>query len=457
MIMFNRMFRTLGLALALCGLAPAAPPQALLPTRLGDPACWSSFVQCLEYLERWAGQELPDWLVHSVIINYSARRPLYDASGNPRLDAGGNQLCTRVPESGRVFFPPSWRLLGRSRRLPLVLYAHATMLEKVQVPSQYGGHEWILGAAAAVYYGFAVAMPDQPGMGGDAQARHPFCHRKSLAYATLDAVPALQRVVLEDPFLQQRNYGWDGRLYLMGYSEGAYTALASVMELETHPDLPLGPFTFMGSACMAGPFDLSGATRQDIIDPLKPYQHSFYLPYVIMGYQSLYGDPLDPGQAFAPALMEEREDGNLVQWVDGSLDGLAVDSLIGDRLGVPGDAVVLRSILNPAWLARELDDPAYATSRIRKILMENDLCTGWRPSHPILFCHSLDDQDVSIQNTVNAMAGLGGEIRKAGGDPHKLLAFLPIGAASDHISHIEAALVAVPAAFNWIYSGMPMD
>ena len=63
------------------------------------------------------------------------------------------------------------------------------------MPSEYGGHEWILGAAAAAYYGFAVAMPDQPGMGGDSQAYHPFCHGKSLAYSTLDALPALERLV----------------------------------------------------------------------------------------------------------------------------------------------------------------------------------------------------------------------------------------------------------------------
>jgi pimeloyl-ACP methyl ester carboxylesterase len=362
-----------------------------------------------------------------------------------------------VQESGRVFFPPSLRLLGRSRRLPLVLYTHATMLEKIQVPSEYGGHEWILGAAAALYYGFAVAMPDQPGMGGDSQAYHPFCHGKSLAYATLDALPALERLVREDPYLSQRNYGWDGRLYLMGYSEGAYTALASVKELEAHPEAYRGPFTLQGSACMAGPFDLSGTTRKDIINPVRPYRHCFYLPYVIMAYQGIYGDLLDPRQAFAPALLEEREDGNLVQWVDGCLDGLAVDALIGRRLGVPGDAVVLRSILNPDWVARELDDPAYATSGVRKLLLENDLWGGWRPTRPILFCQSEGDHDVSIQNTLTTMAGLGAEIRKAGADPARLLAFLPIGAASDHITHVQGALVAIPAAFNWIYSGMPVN
>jgi hypothetical protein len=208
---------------------------------------------------------------------------------------------------------------------------------------------------------------------------------------------------------------------------------------------------------MAGPFDLSGATRRQIIDSQRPYRHCFYLPYVIMAYQAIYGDLLDPRQAFAPALLEDREDGNLVQWVDGCMDGLTVDSLIGRRLGVPGDAVVLRSLLNPAWVARELDDPAYATSGVHKFLLENDLTGGWRPTRPILFCQSEDDRDVSIQNTLAAMAGLGAEIRKAGADPGQFLAFLPIGARSDHITHVEGSLVAIPAAFNWIYSGMPVN
>ena len=140
----------------------------------------------------------------------------------------------------------------------------------------------------------------------------------------------------------------------------------------------------------------------------------------------------------------------------GQLGQGEVDALIGRRLGVPGGAVVLRRILNPDWLARELDDPAYATSAIHKVLLENDLCSGWRPRHPILFCQSPADRDVLLQNTLTTLAGLSAEIRKAGDDPDRYLAFLPIGSPADRIDHVGGALVAIPAAFNWIYSGMPV-
>jgi hypothetical protein len=302
-------------------------------------------------------------------------------------------------------------------------------------------------------------MPDQPGMGLDAAHYHPFCHAQSLAYATIDGLPAMEQVFREDPWLRSAQYAWDGRLFLLGYSEGAYTALATVKELETHRDeyeaRGLGPVT--GAACMAGPFDLSGLTRADMINPLRQYAHCFYLPYVLMGYHAVYGAAVDPREALAPVLLEDREDGNILQWIDGTRNGLAVDERVGRRLGVPGNKVVFRDMLNPAWLARELDDPAYETSTTHRLLVENDLHRGWAPTSPILFAQSPVDQDLPYQNTVAAMGYLSAEIAKTGGDPRKLLSSVQLGDCRDGITHLPGALLAIPMAFKWFYDGMPME
>jgi hypothetical protein len=429
-------------------------PPALL-TRPGDPLTWASFEQCLEVMERWAGRQIPDWVVHTATFRYPMRRPLYDPAGDPLRDADGNPRWESANGTGRVFFPPAWRL-RRSPRLPLVVYTHATMMSKADSPSEFGGHEWMLAAAAAAYYGFAVAMPDQPGMGGDRNAYHTFCHARSLAYATLDALAAVRRLSAEDPYLAQRGYAWDGRLFLLGYSEGGYAALAAVKELAERPMEYPDWSGLTGAACMAGPFDLSGTTRELIIDPARPFSHCFYLPFVVLAYQDIYHGLVDSRAAFAPELLERRPDGDILAWTDGSHSGLEVDTLIGRRLGVPANAVVMRRILNPAWTAQELDDPAYATSAVHKLLAQNDLCRGWTPGRPILFCQSPADQDVPVRNTQVTLEALGAEIRKAGGDPGRSLAFLPLGREADGISHVQGALLAIPAAFNWIYSGMPM-
>jgi hypothetical protein len=376
---------------------------------------------------------------------------VFDATGHAVLDPGGMQASAPITLSGRVFFPPYWRVADGAR-LPLVVYAHATELRKDAVPSAFGGQEWMLGAAAAAWFGFAVAMPDLPGAGADAGSYHPYCHACSLAYAVADSIPAIRQTLGADPYLAGHGYAWDGSLYLMGYSEGGYTALATVKELETHPDqYP----AFTGSACMAGPFDLSGAMRTAFIDPALTYPRSYYLPYFVRGYHAVYGPRLVPTAVFAPDLLETEADGNIMTWTDGSQDGLVVDAELGQRMGMPAEAICLRSMFNPPWLAQALLDPAYAGSDTHALLAENDLCRGWRPTRPILFRQSPDDELVPYANTLTTLDQLGQSILQSGGDPSKVLIPIPIGQAGDGISHEAGALLAIPSAFAWFYFGMP--
>ena len=441
--------------LTVCPLLPQGNP-AFLPTRTVDPVSWGTFLSCLETIEQWVGPSTPEWIFHSSVLSYSARKPLYDDLGRPLLDQEGRQRCLMTHQSGRVFFPPAWRARAGTR-MPIVLYSHGTTLLKSAVPSDFGGHEWILGAAAAAYYGFAVAMPDQPGMGGDSTVYHPYMHAKSLAYAALDALPAVRELFSEDPFLVRNRYAWDGRVFLAGYSEGGYSAMAAAREMETHREDYGGEkaFVLAGSACMAGPFDLSGEARRQVTDPEAPFDHPFFLPHVLLGYHAVYGDVMSPLETLAPALMRTGEDGNILEWSSGLLDGLAVDEYIARRMGVPKDQVVLRSLMEPGWAARNLDDPGFQTSPMKHILEENDVAEGWTPSRPILFCQSPDDRDVPVQNTLKAMAHLGAALETEGREARDLLFFWPLGAPGCGITHVTGAFRAIPLAFDWIYRGMP--
>ena len=455
----RRIFLQAGLALVL--LAPALGAREApvsLPTRPADPTLWGSFIGCISVLEQWTGPSLPDWIVHSRVLGYPARTPRYDDLGRPLLDDQGRPQCGLRHLSGRVFFPPAWRMRGRGR-MPIVIYSHGTSLPKDAVASEFGGHEWIFGAAAAAYYGFAVAMPDQPGMGGDGTDFHPFCHGKSLAYAIVDSIPAIRRTFEEDPCLVENGYAWDGRIFLVGYSEGGYASLAAAREMETHREAFGGEGNFMlaGSACMAGPFDISDTTRHQILAPDKAFPYPFFIPYVILGYHAVYGRIMDPLDVFPPDLLRSGEDGNLLEWSNGTRDGLAVDAALARRMGVAPGGVVLRDLLAPSWRARELEDPGFRTSPLRGILQENDVAVGWTPTRPILFCQSPDDDTVPIQNTLAARASLAAALREAGGNPAKLLHLKLLGRPGEGISHVTGAFLAIPAAFDWIYRGMPPE
>ncbi|BDU78322.1 alpha/beta hydrolase [Mesoterricola sediminis] len=448
------------------GLAPASaqaadPPPIPVPQPLLGPfrgySALTTFTVAVNVLEQWLGPEIPDLAVHSAYLSYLGRRPRFDARGEPVLDERGDQEADLVPMSGRVFYPPTWRLPLR-RDLPLVVYPHFTGLGKKAVPSAYGGHEWVFAAAAALYYGFAVAMPDLPGMGADGVHYHPFCHATSLAWSTLDAIPAALDLFRTDPWLVAGGYGWDGRTFLLGYSEGAYTSLAAARELATRPEAYAGQrWTLTGAACMSGPFDLSDQARRDLIRPDARFTYCFFLPYLLTAWAHVYGPRVDLREAFAPVLLEEREDGGILRWMDGTLDGFEAGDYIARRLGKPQDQVRVRDLLNPAWMARELEDPAFATSGMRRLLEENDLHQGWRPTCPILFCHSPADADLSYQQSLRTAERLGAELALAGSNPADFLRVQPIGDRGAGWSHLGAIAVALPAGFEWIHRGMPMD
>ncbi|HLO67532.1 MAG TPA: hypothetical protein VK188_10970 [Holophaga sp.] len=457
MLRINRWLATAGLWALLSGPPLTAQVRPLLlPTRGLDPIFWDSFISCVDAIERFVGPRLPEWVVRTFPFCYTSRRPLYDQDGRPRLDGEGRQATEPSHQSGRIFLPPAWRA-GQGAPLPLVVYSHATTLAKSQVPSTFQGHEWVFGAAAAAYFGFAVVMPDQPGMGGDGGTVHPYLHRASLAHAVVDALGPAREALATDPYATANGYGWDGRVFLVGYSEGGFAALAAAREMEERKAEFGGEaeFQLAGTACLAAPVDLSGAVRRQVADRDLSFQHPFFLPYLVAAWHAIYGPLMDPHEVLHPRLLETRNDGSILQWLDGTMDGVAADGAITRRMGARPGQVVLRSLLNPVWAERNLDPPGFEASPLKRLLEENDVAEGWAPSRPILFAQSLDDREVPPIIARNAMASLGEAARRAGRDPARLLRFQALAREGSGIGHVEGVALALPVAFEWIGRGAP--
>jgi hypothetical protein len=412
-----------------------------------------SFQYYLQILEQWVGREVPEAIVHSTPMAYTCRRPVYDGDGRAVLDARGRPLTTLAAQTGRLFLPAR----ASRRDLPLVVFVHATTVQRRNVASNFQGAEWIMGAAAAAFYGIAVAMPDLPGLGGDTTAYHPFCHATSVAYAVVDAVPAAVRLFDADEHARDQGFRWNGRLHLLGYSSGGFGALAAAREIEAHPKEYRAShgFTLAGTAAMGAPFDLSGAMRELLLDPVRLYPLPYFVPHMILGFHSVYGRAVDPAEILAPVLLEPREDGNILEWVGGLMDAMEARERIGRRLGAPAGAVNLRSLLNPVWVERQLAEPGYRTGVLRRLLEENDVSKGWTPTKPILLVDFPNDDCVPNANNLAAYANLSGAIDRAGGDPRDLLVLRHLCVPDLGITHITGALVAIPTAFQWFDAGMP--
>ena len=349
--------------------------------------------------------------------------------------------------SGRVFLPTFWR--RGPHQVPLVVYVHGTEIERDAVPFFIRGSEAVLGALTAYSAGFVVAMPDLPGMGLDRSHRpHHYCHAKALAHCVLDMVrPAVKS-------LDGTGLAWNGQLFLVGYSEGGYAAMAAVRELQTHPEYR--DLRLTGSACMSGPFDLSGSIRSLLSEDSGPFSRPYIQSYLMHAFHDLYpdSDHFHPERAFHPRLLEHRstgalDDGDIRQWLNGNLDGPAITPKIALRLkGDPQAPLTAREVLNPEWLRTHFGPGSWPDSPVGRILRENDLVGGWVPVAPMFLAASPTDECVPSENTHKMMREWTRLGCRAPVEFYPLTTFR--GAGLDHETGGFWALV---KAFSWIRLG----
>ena len=303
--------------------------------------------------------------------------------------------------SGRVYLPGPWPF-WKPRAVPLMVFIHGSQSRVDQMPLFNRGNEAMLGAMAAFYHHFAVAMPDLPGYGKDPSPRpHPFCHAKSLAFSVLDMIrPALQ-------LLKDENIPWDGRVFILGYSSGGYGGMAAVKEIHTNPryaDIPL-----TAAACMAGPFQFSESIRsyhRDGIQHLRPDIQAF----ILNAYNDLYPETgaFAPAQAFNPRLLEFKaeglDQGNIHEWINGAYDEGHICRKIKLRLTGNGSPLpTAKATMNPEWVNAQLLSAAWPETEVGRILKENDLVGGWCPRVPMFLATSPTDECVSPNNTYAIM------------------------------------------------------
>jgi len=95
--------------------------------------------------------------------------------------------------------------------------------------------------------GFVTLQPDYIGFGDSLDHYHPFILKKSLANSTIDFIKAAKT------FASANNINLNGQLFLTGYSEGGYAAMAALEKIEQD-----GNLTITMAAPMAGPYTVEG-------------------------------------------------------------------------------------------------------------------------------------------------------------------------------------------------------
>ena len=351
--------------------------------------------QCLKELGRQAGafsaltpgavflgliQANVTRLVPSMGLQYAS----VDSHGHPRR------------YSGRLFLPHH-AAGSPPMRLPLVIYQHGTELRRSFTPYRNGGDETMLGALGAQAAGLAVAMPDGDGMGMDpSPERHAYCQAQTTARCLLDMVRAITSN--QERIFDGINYVWDGRLFLLGYSEGGYIALAAVKALTTDPDWQ--DLWLTGAACMGGPFNLPVMMRTLLQDRSHTYTRPYLPAYFLATWEGLYPGVFTFQDAMNPLLLAPEpsrpgnpDQGSIQAWVAGVLGGKTITPRIQARLtGDPMQEVAAREVLNESWARTHVDPPETV---LNQLLEANSLVGGWGPKVPVLLAHDPLDRGLT--------------------------------------------------------------
>ncbi len=174
--------------------------------------------------------------------------------------------------TGVVVFPE-----GYFCGLPTNIYHHGSSSNKMNVPS-YESAEFNIGLLWASRR-YVSVLPDYIGL-GDSPGLHPYIHAGTEASASIDLLRASKTLA------DELGYHLNDDLFLFGYSQGGHATMASYREIQENLS---DEFTVTAAIPMSGPYDLDGV-QTDFINSGEPYSSPSYLPYIIFGYQEVYGD-----------------------------------------------------------------------------------------------------------------------------------------------------------------------
>lgn len=281
---------------------------------------------------------------------------------------------TTHPSNGQPIEASGALMIPRENEcpLPLVSYQHGTVARKTDVPS-FNSSEAEIGKVFASV-GYIVCMPDYIGL-GTSPGLHPYVHAKSEADAAIDLLKAAKMLT------EELDFAINDQLFLFGYSQGGHATAALHRELEENFS---EEFTVTASCPMSGPYDLSDVQAQVLIAD-SAYATPGYLPYVVLAYQSVYGNFYDDVSEIFVAPYDEL--------IPPLFDGTYSMGFINDQ--VPS---IPNQILVPEVLEDFINNPE---NNLRMALQANDVY-DWTPQAPVRILYCEGDDQVYYQNSVKA-------------------------------------------------------
>jgi hypothetical protein len=186
-------------------------------------------------------------------------------------------------ESSGALMVPTGSAAGCSGPRPIVLYAHGTQTEKsfnISDITNPSNTEGALIAAMFAAHGFIVVAPNYAGYDISTLGYHPFVNAVQQSGEMLDILTAARSAL---PAALTPGTSDSGTLFVTGYSEGGFVAMATLRALQASGT------AVTAAAPMSGPYALE-AFADAIFFGQVDLDSTVFAPLLTTSYQHAYGN-----------------------------------------------------------------------------------------------------------------------------------------------------------------------
>ncbi len=268
--------------------------------------------------------------------------------------------------------------------LSMVSDSHGTIFANAEAPtviatdsSSPDGSAIILTSLA----GFVTLQADYVGFGDSLEHYHPFVMEKSLTNATIDFVKAAKE------FASNNAINLNGQLFLTGYSEGGYAALAALKKIEQEGELQVTM-----AAPMAGPYAVDVMAMGVLSQPTVPVPS--FMANIAYSYTNAYDEDVS-------SVVNEPYASKLEDLFDGSNTRSEIDAELTTVTTGP------EGLFSPVFINDFFTNP---DNWFKQAAQENDV-HNWVPQTAVRLVHCLGDDVIPYgmseltEGTMKAMSG----------------------------------------------------
>ncbi len=350
------------------------------------------------------------------VFGYEAYKIIYETE---------DDFGKKIIASGLFTVPiPPDTLNQQERELfsfPVILNEHGTIFLNREAPSYNfmpgKNSTFPLIALFTGIYGFAMAMPDYIGYGSSNDHYHPYMIEGSLVSASVDMVKASLDFAEKNGIKVKRS------LYITGYSEGGYAAMAVAKYLSENTEYPLN---VVAAAPLDGVYNLEkmalGVISKEKID------FPAFIGFLVYAYSKTY-----PQDILLREILNEPFASRLPYLYDGTKSGIEITLQLTQNT---------YELFSPAYIE---DFVANRENPLRKKLIQNGV-DNWVPVFPVKIIHCGHDNVIPFvlaQLSYSNMVSLGAQNIELV-NPEVLF-----GADNDGWTHQECAPYAYKIAAHW--------